>query len=160
MRHCIAFLVVVPFTAGLGQSLPLARAGWLAGCWELRASNRVVLEMWMPPLGDMMLGSSRTTVGARTSEFEMLRLKAEGDQLHYISIPSGQREATFPSTEVSDSMLVFENTAHDFPQRISYRRRGADSIIASIEGPGQNGTRRIQFPYRRASCLTSTSPAK
>lgn len=148
----------MPFTAALGQVSPLARAGWLAGCWELRAPNRVVLEMWMPPSGDLMLGSSRTTVGSRTSEFEMIRLKAEGDRLHYITIPSGQRETTFPSIELSDTALVFENTAHDFPQRIAYRRRGADSVIAAIEGPGPNGVRRIQFPYRRASCLTAAPP--
>jgi hypothetical protein len=115
--------------------------------------------MWMPALGDMMLGASRTTSGSATSEYEQLRLKAEGDRLVYTAVPSGQREASFPSIVVSDTMLVFENTAHDFPQRITYRRRGADSVVAQVEGPGQNGaTRRIQFPMRRASCLAATPP--
>jgi len=45
---------------------------------------------------------------------------------------------------------VVENLQHDFPQWILYLRRGADSLIASIEGPGPNGTRRISYPYRRA----------
>jgi hypothetical protein len=124
----------------------------------LRAPNRVTLEMWMPPLGDLMLGASRTTVGTATREYEQLRLQAEGDRLVYTSIPSGQREASFPSITVSDTLLVFENTAHDFPQRISYRRRGADSVTARIEGPGPDGTRGVQFPYQRVSCLTATPP--
>ena len=115
--------------------------------------------MWMPALGDLMMGSSRTTVGARTSEFEMLRLKVEGDRLHYIAMPNGRNETTFPSIELSDTLLVFENTSHDFPQKISYRRRGADSVIATIEGPGPNGVRRIPFAYRRATCLTATPPS-
>lgn len=158
LRRVTLAALLVPFPV-LAQSGTLARAGWLAGCWELRATNRVTLEMWMPPLGDLMLGASRTTVGTTTTEFEQLRLKAEGDRLVYTSIPSGQREAAFTSTSVSDTAVVFENLAHDFPQRIIYRRRGADSIIARIEGPGPNGPRGVQFPYRRVGCLTATPPS-
>ena len=159
VRTFRVLLVVIPIATAPAQSTgPLARASWLAGCWELRAPNRVTLEMWMPPLGDLMLGASRTTVGATTSEFEQLRLKAEGDRIVYTAAPSGQRETSFPSLTVSDTLIVFENTAHDFPQRIIYQRRGVDSLLARIEGPGPNGTRRIQFPYRRSNCLTVAPP--
>ena len=154
----VALLLITPLSNVGGQG-PLARVGWLAGCWELRAPNRVTLEMWMPPLGDMMLGASRTTVGTATSEFEQLRMKTEGDRVVYTSIPSGQREASFPSILLSDTALVFENTAHDFPQRVGYRRVGTDSVVAYIEGPGRSGPRRIQFPMRRASCTSANPPA-
>ena len=151
--------MILIFTPALrAQSAPLARAGWLAGCWELRASNRVTIEMWMPPLGDLMLGASRTTVGAATREYEQVRLKADGDRLVYIASPSGQAETSFPSVTVTDTLLVFENTAHDFPQRILYRRRGADSLVATIEGPGPDGTRKIEYPMRRTTCLTASPP--
>jgi hypothetical protein len=158
-RRFAILLLLAPLGQLEGQAAGLARVGWLAGCWELRVPNRVTLEMWMPALGDLMLGASRTTVGAATSEFEQLRMRAEGDKVVYTAIPSGQRETAFPSILVTDTALVFENIAHDFPQRIMYRRRGADSVIAAIEGPGPNGVRRIQFPMRRASCLTATPPA-
>ena len=157
-RLTIALSTFLPVIVG-AQAPPLARAGWLAGCWELRAPNRVTLEMWMPPLGDMMLGASRTTVGAVTSEFEQLKLKVEGDKLVYIAAPSGQKETSFPSITITDTLIVFENTAHDFPQRILYRRRGADSIIARIEGPGPSGPRGSNFPMRRSNCLTVAPPA-
>jgi hypothetical protein len=150
---------LLAFSAHAAAQADLRHAGWLAGCWELRAPNRITLEMWMPALGDMMLGASRTTVGTRTSEFEQLRLAPQGDRIVYTSLPSGQREASFTSSIVSDSLLVFENPQHDFPQKIVYRRRGADSIVAQIEGPGANGVRRVTFPYRRASCLTARPPA-
>ena len=156
--RALAVLVLIPITTVQSQSSPLARAGWLAGCWERRAPNRVTLEMWMPPLGDLMLGASRTTVGTATSEFEQLRLKAEGDRIVYIAAPSGQRETSFPSITISDTLIVFENTAHDFPQRIIYQRRGADSLLARIEGPGPNGPRGVNFPMRRSNCLTVAPP--
>ena len=158
MKHWFAVAFGLTPLVMSAQSGPLARVGWLAGCWELRAPNRVTVEMWMPPLGDMMLGASRTTVGTATSEFEQLRMKVEGEGIVYTSIPSGQREASFPSILVSDTALVFENTAHDFPQRIGYRRAGTDSVVAYIEGPRRSGPSRVQFPMRRVSCTSTVPP--
>ena len=153
--YLIAATAVLAGAVPLGaqQASPIDRAGWLAGCWEARTPNRVVLEMWMPPAGGMMMGASRTTVGAATREYEQLRLHAAGDTLVYTALPSGQRESAFRSTEVSPTSLVLENPTHDFPKKISYRRVGADSVIARVEGPGPNGTTRgFDVKMRRASC--------
>jgi hypothetical protein len=101
----------------------------------------------------MMIGGSRTVAGGAVREFEHLRIRAEGGKLVYIALPSGQNETKFPSKEVTDSSLVFENLAHNSPQRIIYRRRGVDSLVARIEGPGHNNsTRGFDFPMRRVSC--------
>lgn len=108
--------------------------------------------MWMVPAGELMLGASRTVASGVTSEFEQLRLETRGDTLIYTALPSRQRETAFRSTQLSDSGFVVENPTHDFPQRISYRRRGADSLVARIEGPGPNGTRGIDFAMRRIAC--------
>lgn len=133
------------------QAGPLDRLGWLAGCWELKRGPRTTLEMWMPPAGGLMLGASRTTVDGALREFEQVRLRAQGPGLVYTALPSGQAEA-FTSTAVSDSGFAVENLQHDFPQRIIYRRRGADSLIARIEGPGPSGPRGFDFPMRRVAC--------
>ena len=99
-----------------------------------------------------MLGASRTTVGGTVREFEQLRLRVDGDRVVYTALPSGQAEASFTSTAVTDSGFTVENLQHDFPQRISYRRRGRDSLVARIEGPGPDGTRGVDFAMRRVSC--------
>jgi len=135
------------------QDSPVDKARWLSGCWELRAQGRLTVEMWMPPAGSMMIGGSRTVVNGAVREFEHLRIKSDGEKLTYIALPSGQNETLFPAKEVTDSSLVFENLSHDFPQRIIYRKRGVDSIVARIEGPGpNNSTRGFDFPMRRAAC--------
>jgi len=126
---------------------PAAPLGWLAGCWELRQGARVTLEMWMPPADGLMLGASCTTVNGEVREYEQLRLAWRPDTLIYTALPSGQAEASFRGV-VSDSGFTVENPAHDFPQRISYRKRGADSVVARIEG----GNRGIDFPMRRVAC--------
>jgi len=135
------------------QGSPMDRLAWLGGCWELRQGARVTLEMWMPPAGAMMLGASRTLSGGAVREFEQLRLGWIADSLVYFAQPSGQPPATFKGGAPSDSGFVVENLKHDFPQRIIYRRRGADSLVARIEGPGQGGaTRGIEYAMKRVGC--------
>ncbi len=141
--------------AGLGGQAPQSPA-WLAGCWEQRTGNREGLEMWMPPASGLMLGASRTVVGGAVREYEQLLIKVEGGKLVYTATPSGQQTASFTSINVTDSSFTVENLQHDFPQRIIYRRHGADSLIARIEGPGRggggSGTRGVDFPMRRTAC--------
>ena len=134
------------------QEGPLHPVRWLSGCWEARSADRVMLEMWMPAEGDLMLGVNRTLVGGKARATEQLRLAWRDGALVYTALPSGQATTEFTATEVTDSSFIVENPDHDFPKKISYVRRGADSLLATIEGPGPNGTRRIGFPMGRVPC--------
>jgi hypothetical protein len=100
----------------------------------------------------MMLGSSRTVVNGAVREWEQVRLSVREGRVVYTANPSGQAQAEFTATTVSDSGFAVENPAHDFPQRIIYRRHGADSLIARIEGTTSRGARGADFPMRRVRC--------
>lgn len=159
-RAVIAGGMLFGTLANAQQPAQADRLAWLAGCWEQRGSNRLIMETWMPPLGGAMIGASRTVVGGALREFEHIRITTDSGRLVYTALPSGQREAKFPAISVSDTSIVFENLQHDFPQRIIYRKRGVDSVIARIEGPGPNNTTRgVNFPYARASCTGRTAPS-
>ncbi|HJU89901.1 MAG TPA: DUF6265 family protein [Gemmatimonadaceae bacterium] len=129
---------------------------WLQGCWQRTSTNSVIDEQWMRPGGGTMMGLSRTVrrMGQidTTTEFEFLRLFARAGKLVYAAHPSGQSPAEFTESESGDASIVFANPQHDFPQRIIYRKRGADSLIARIEGTIGGNTRAMDFPYRRVSC--------
>ena len=152
-----ALLVAALAADAVVPSVPvsLSPLSWLAGCWRRETPRHVVEEMWMAPAGGLMIGMSRT-VGAgdgRLVEFEQVRIEARGDSAVYVANPSRQATAEFVAVEYDDAHVVFENKAHDFPQRVGYRRVGADSIEAWIEGPADSGrTRRVEFPYRRVAC--------
>jgi hypothetical protein len=151
-------LVIAALMASGAASVPrpqdpgIARLHWLAGCWELRRGERVTVEMWMPPGGGLMLGASRTVVAGTLREYEQLRLEVRDGRLVYTASPSGQPQTAFTAAGATDSGFVVENPAHDFPQRIIYRRRGADSLVARIEGETPGGPRGIDFPMRRTRC--------
>ena len=128
----------------------LARLGWITGCWlQVRANGRVD-EQWLAPGGGMMLGMSRTLKDGKVREYEFLRIAPGPDgRLAFIATPSGQAEASFPLKEVTDDMVVFEDPAHDFPQRILYKRVSSTTIIARIEGNIGGQARAVDYPYSR-----------
>lgn len=158
VRTTVATYVLITAAAARLGGQTMQPPAWLAGCWEQRSAHRESLEMWMPPAGGLMLGASRTLVGGAVREYEQLIIKVEGGKLVYTATPSGQQTVSFTSTSVTDTSFTVENLQHDFPQRIIYRRRGADSVIARIEGPGRggSGTRGFDFPMRRTRCRPSS----
>jgi hypothetical protein len=128
------------------------RVAWLQGCWQSASPQRTVEEHWMAPRGRSMLGVGRTVSGDRLVEYELVVLREQDGQLAYQAHPSGQPSAVFLSRTVGDGEVLFENLAHDFPQRVGYRRDGADALLAWIEGTRNGQVRRVEFPYRRVSC--------
>jgi len=141
-----------PSTGQAQQPPTVAQVGWIAGCWERSAGTRLIEEQWMRPRAGLMLGVSRTVVGDSLREYEQVALFERGGHLVYAATPARQAPAEFESTAVSDSAVSFENPAHDFPQRIIYRRRGADSLLARVEGMRDGQLRGSDFPYRRVPC--------
>jgi len=128
------------------------RVSWLQGCWESTSDNRIVEEQWTRPRGSIMLGVGRTTRDSRLVEYENVVLREHEGRLAYEAHPSGQESAVFLSTEVTETRVVFENSAHDFPQRVGYELRSRDVLSAWVEGSVRGQSRRIDFPYRRVSC--------
>lgn len=111
----------------------------------------------MAPRGRSMVGVGRTIRGDSLIEYELVVVRQQSAGLTYEAHPSGQAGAVFAAQTVTDSTVVFENLAHDFPQRVGYRRRGADSLVAWIEGTRQGRARRVDFPHARVSCANASS---
>jgi hypothetical protein len=129
------------------QRAGIHEVAWLEGCWEMSSAGRTVEERWTPPRGDSMLGMSRTIRDGTLVEYEFIVLRQKGDRLAYVAHPSGQKPATFLSTRIDASEIVFENPSHDFPKVIGYRLQGK-ALTAWVSG----GSRRVEFPYVRVNC--------
>jgi hypothetical protein len=149
----IAFLVLIAANASpIPEPGSVQRLAWLQGCWELVSPERTIEEQWLAPRGNSMLGMSRTVRGDSLNEYEFLVVREQGGRVLYEAHPSGQPAAVFHSRSLSETAVVFENAAHDFPQRIGYQRTGPDSVLAWIEGTVDGRVRRVQFAYRRTAC--------
>jgi len=129
-----------------------AALSWLAGCWQRQSGTRLVEEVWTAPAGDGMLGLSRTIDNGRTIDHEFLQIRVDSERLVYVARPARQPEAAFGAASIGPREAVFENPAHDFPQRIIYRLREDGSLLARIEGLEKGRPRAADFPLRRVAC--------
>lgn len=145
-------LLLPVFTLLFQTTANIEQLSWISGCWEGRGPNRVYNEQWMKPDGGLMMGMSRTVVGGKATEFEFLQIRQQDAGIFYIAKPSGQAEASFKLIRGSDREAVFENPAHNFPQRIIYRLQPDGSLLARIEGKTNGAERGIDFPMKRTAC--------
>ncbi len=161
-HHAVGVLALVMLLPGgtlaMQSDTGTGRLTWMTGCWVQTRGSRVVEEQWTSPRGGSMLGTSRTITDGRLTEFEFVLLKEANGTLVYEAHPSGQAGASFAAADVADGRVVFENTTHDFPQRIGYEKQGPDMLAAWIEGRAGERTRRIDFAYTRTACPGTVQP--
>jgi len=152
----IAFSIAASLLTALAANATAAieQVAWMQGCWQMDAGARVVEEQWMAPRGGVMLGMGRTVRDGKLVEYESVLLREQDGKLAYEAHPSGQPPAVFTSQSIGESDVVFENAAHDYPQRVGYKRDG-DSLLAWIDGTANGKSRRVDFPYRRVACAGS-----
>lgn len=142
-----------PASAQAQPESGLAGLSWLAGCWAREGAEPGSAEQWMPPLAGAMFGMARTIKAGRTAEYEFLRIEQEADgALVYTALPSRQSLTSFRLLRQLPQEVVFENPAHDFPQRVSYRLAAPGELLAAIEGNRRGEWRRIEFRFRRERC--------
>ena len=154
--------VLVALLAGSGRPSPepahsrpsLKDLGFMAGCWRGASEGGAVIdEYYTPPSANLMLGVSRYTKGGRVTTYEFSTIAARGDSdLVLTPRPADQSPADFNLTKLAPGTAVWSNPRHDFPQVISYRKLGSDSLVVRIEGPGRDGTQSSEWRLGRVTC--------
>ena len=158
MRSCLVVLALATLgivrlgAAAAEEPARIGQVAWLSGCWVQQTGQTMVEEHWAPPRGGTMLSVGRTTRADKLVEYEFVVLREQDSRLGYEAHPSGQPVATFLSIQIGEEVVVFEDPAHDFPQRVGYRKAGPDALNTWIEGSVRGQQRRVDFTYRRQSC--------
>jgi hypothetical protein len=117
-----------------GQPATAQDLAWMVGDRHQKGPTSTVEETWIDG-GDVLLGVSATVKAGRTVEYEHLRITTDKDgRLAYFAEPSGQTPAAFWLKSYDGNKVVFENPAHDFPQRIIYWKLPGGAVGARIEG--------------------------
>lgn len=133
---------------------------WMAGYWLSCEDGREVSETWTDPRLNLMAGVSVTVRDGRVG-FELSRIApvdpTPAAPLAYFAQPEGMPVTVFPVVDSGPDRVVFEQSAHDFPQRVVYERDG-DVLSARIEGEINGQARTIRWRFNRAE-LNGRCPA-
>ncbi|MBM3758762.1 MAG: hypothetical protein FJW36_00785 [Acidobacteria bacterium] len=146
MKLLVAFLL--PLAAAEPE---VASLGWMSGCWVMERNGVKVEEHWSKPAGDVMLGYSRTMRPGRPTFYEQLRIGVREGVIQYVPIVGKQGPIEFALKKSAENEAVFENPAHDYPQRIAYVRSG-DELRATTSTLDETKPRPQRFVYKRVAC--------
>ena len=146
-------LTMLAFAMALAQAAPNPQAlapmpDWLSGSWQDSQGDKWSEENWTDARGHVMLGNSRSGRGMETGFWEQMRIERSKDgTLSFWATAGEQPPVRFVASHVGYNAIVFENPAHDYPQRIRYWREG-DQLKAEISLI--DGSRVVGFAFARA----------
>jgi hypothetical protein len=133
-----------------GDEAGVAALAWLAGTWSTEKDGATVREMWLAPKDGAMAGLTLTTRPGQAARAEYAKITAEPEGVTYTAVVGRQAPTPFRLLAGGEGdAAVFENTEHDFPQRIIYRRCGRD-LCARIEGTLKGRLEHEDWRYHRA----------
>jgi hypothetical protein len=128
---------------------PLAELAWMAGHWAGESDGIHMEEYWLAPRGGLMLGLHRDVTTKGGAFFEYLRIEQDEHETVYHASPQGRRSTPFQLIESEGTRAVFENKAHDFPQRILYRLDEDGRLHARIEGEEKGVAKSMDWVYHK-----------
>jgi hypothetical protein len=127
----------------------IAELDWLPGEWQRTdlPADETGFERWQRAGDGSLAGIGvHERPGGKRFE-EKLRIAHRDGVLVYIAdTPQNPAPVAFELAHAEEDGLVFENPAHDFPKRITYRRTGTDAMTVRIDGDGKA----IDFAFHRA----------
>lgn len=130
----LLFATTLSFTVNAQKADQLK---WLVGTWKINTGNGYVVEQWKQKNDSTFSGRSMFVKAAGDSAIqetiELSLRKGEWSYSPTVADQNGGKPVTFKVTFVGRAEFICENPAHDFPQRIAYRRI-KNALHASIEG--------------------------
>ena len=137
MKNIFAALLLVASAPAFCDDAKTDLPAWMTGAWERIEGEKWADEFWTPPKAGIMIGASRSGYGEKLGFWEHMRIVREADgKLAFWAISGDQKPVRFAAGRSDQKEVVFENPAHDYPQRIRYWRmdRKLNAQISLLDG--------------------------
>jgi len=145
----LSFILMVALLLPANVVAATTALDWLQGSWCMSTESGIVEEVWLSEVDGQLIGMGRTTDDGKVASYEFMHLVTADGKTRFTAQPAGGAGTSFIASLVAENHLVVENPAHDFPQKIEYRRE-ADALHATISGPADDGEEMsFSFDYQR-----------
>lgn len=116
----------------------LNKANFLLGEWEKKDSIGVLKENWIAIDDSTFTGTSFFIINEKdTIHRESMELMQDGEYLIYRTTIKGENKdeaIPFQKMDEKDSLLVFTNPKHEYPNKISYQLNKNKTVKTTISG--------------------------
>ena len=150
MTRCFALLAMMLLT-GSATAATVDDLRWMAGSWVGTKNGTRSEEHWSAPRGGILIGMHRDVKNGHAVGFEFFRIQAHEGIVTYFTQPGGRPATPFRAKELGSRRVVFENAAHDFPQRIIYWQSKPRELHARIEGTIDGKPESEEWVWTRSS---------
>ena len=123
-----------PACAGPSGATKASALSWITGSWVQANKDVAVREHWSGPYGGALLGFGATTKANALRSYEFFRIAETPEGVSYFASPNAAPPTEFKAIKICSDSVVFENKAHDFPQRVIYSKGKDGGLNARIEG--------------------------
>jgi hypothetical protein len=131
----------------------LEKANWMLGEWEKTDSLGTLKEIWERLDDSTFIGLSYYIQNEKdTLHNEQVEMMQDGEHLIYTTTIKGENNDSpipFQMTTDEDSLLVFENPKHNFPQKIEYKLAKNNVLTAKISGKLKGKATSQSYPLKR-----------
>ena len=156
MRYLFLITVTI-FICSCSDQTPerskLEKLDWILGYWTYTTDGGSTTEAWVKIDENSYSGEGKfIDTAGKVMSTEHIEIQLKEGKLYYVPTVSNQNGGMpirFKEKSSSDTLVVFENPEHDFPQRIAYQKTSDSTILAYIEGNFDGQTNRIEFFYSK-----------
>ena len=148
----LTITICAAFITNVNAQSELDKLNWMLGTWQYKTTNYNIIEGWKINNDSTLIGYSYTIAGKDTVSSEQTEIIKKNHKIIFnATVKEQNQSATIPFLmyAFSNDSIAFENTLHDFPQRIGYKKLTNTKICASIEGLIEGRNKRRSFYYEK-----------
>lgn len=124
----------------------LKKLNWLKGKWSRVTANVEQFETWNITSDSILVGEGYLIKSNNKKVTEKLTIKWLDKKLVYIAdVPHNKQPVIFQNVVLNDTLAVFENKSHDYPNKISYIKLNKRSFRVILDNNTGTNSRVMTF---------------
>ncbi|MBK6682554.1 MAG: hypothetical protein IPG53_22435 [Ignavibacteriales bacterium] len=136
------------FLVSAQDAVSLKKLGWLKGKWSRVTANVEQFETWNIISDSILSGEGYHIKSNNKKVTEKLTIKWLDKKLVYIAdVPHNKKPVIFQNVVLNDTLAVFENKSHDYPNKISYLKLNKRSFRVTLDNNAGTNSRVMTFTW-------------